>query len=68
MTRKDYELIAASMHRTVMAHGIGNRSTREIAGGNKALRLAATDLAASLAADNPRFNRAAFLKACGVGS
>lgn len=66
MTRKDYQLIAASVHRSMQAHGIGNKSTREVAGGDKALRLVATDLAASLAHDNPRFDRARFLAACGV--
>lgn len=68
MTRKDYELIAGAIHRTMMAHGIGNKNAREVAAGSKALRLAATDLAATLAADNPNFDRAHFLAACGTGA
>jgi hypothetical protein len=66
MTRKDYELIAASVRRSLQAHGIGNKSTRAVAGGDKALRLVAVDLAASLEHENPRFDRARFLSACGV--
>ena len=61
MTRKDYELIAAAIHRTGMASTIGKKKTSE-----QTLRLAATDLAATLAHDNPRFDRARFLAACGI--
>lgn len=67
MTRKDYELIAAAIARTVQAHGIGEKSAKAKQGGDRALRLAATDLAASLAHDNPRFDRGRFLEACGIG-
>jgi len=61
MTHKDYVAIAAALHRTGMAVNIGGKKTAEYA-----IRLAATDLAATLAADNPRFDREWFLKACGV--
>ena len=63
MTRKDYELIAAAIHRTGMASRIGKRKSAE-----QAIRLAAIDLAANLEHDNPRFDRNRFLKACGVES
>ena len=63
MTRKDYVAIAAAIHRTGMAVNIGPKKTAEYA-----IRLAATDIAATMAADNPRFDRARFLKACGVQS
>ena len=64
MTRKDYVAIAAVFKsRNEMAQNIQNRAVRmthyaEIAG----------SLADMLAANNPRFDRARFLKACGVQS
>lgn len=61
MTRKDYVAIAASIHRTGMAVNIGKRKTAEYA-----LNLVAIDVAAQMAHDNPRFDRARFLKACGI--
>ena len=61
MTRKDYVAIAAAFHRTGMAVNIGKRKTAEYA-----IRLAAIDVAATMAHDNPRFDRERFLKACGV--
>lgn len=63
MTRKDYEVIAAAMHRTGMAVNIGPKKSAEYA-----LRLVALDIAATMANDNPRFDRARFLNACGVQS
>jgi hypothetical protein len=63
MTRNDYVAIAAALHRSGMAVRIGPKKTAEYAIG-----LVATDIAATLAADNPRFDRARFLKACGVQS
>jgi hypothetical protein len=63
MIRKDYEAIAGALHRTSMAVNIGKKKTADYA-----IRLAAVDLAATLAADNPRFDRERFLKACGVQS
>lgn len=63
MTRKDYEVIAAAIHRTGMAVKIGPKKSSEYA-----LRLAAIDLAATMQNDNPRFDRARFLNACGVQS
>lgn len=67
MTRKDYELIAAAVHRSLMASTISG-STAVKAAKTEAIRLVAIDLAASLATTNDRFDRARFLKACGVSS
>jgi hypothetical protein len=64
MTRKDYELIAASIHRTRMSTEIVGK-TQSVAAGRAALRLATIDLAATLAHDNPRFDKARFTAACG---
>lgn len=63
MTKKDYVVIAAAIRRTGMAITVGKKPSAEYA-----LKLAATDIAATMANDNPRFNRARFLKACGVQS
>lgn len=63
MTRKDYEAIAAAIHRTGMASRIGKKMDSE-----QTLRLFAIDIAATLKADNPRFDRERFLKAAGFPS
>ena len=61
MTRKDYIAIAAAIHRTGMASRIGKKKSSE-----ETLRLAAIDIAATMAQDNPRLDRERFLAACGV--
>lgn len=70
MTRKDYELIASSIHRTVMVKTSPqlqpNKVKRETAADT--LRLVAIDLAASLRHTNPNFDEDRFLKAAGVRS
>ncbi len=63
MTRKEYEAIAAALHLAGIAVRIGAGKSAEYA-----IRLAATHIAATMARDNPRFDRARFLKACGVQS
>jgi hypothetical protein len=58
MTRKDYELIAGVLDNC-------SPDTRH----EQAIRQHRTtvhEMAVSLAADNPRFDRAKFLKACGL--
>jgi hypothetical protein len=60
MTRKDYVAIAAAIKETGKYHEHDDAAD--------ALAFLARDLAATLAADNPRFDRARFLKACGVQS
>lgn len=66
MTKKDYELIAASVSRTiwVMTWNEKNKTRRQ--GAIKALNLVANDLAGSLYGDNIKFDRNKFLQACGV--
>lgn len=69
MRKKDYELIASSLHRCKMVNCQqleGNRVKREAK--NAMLRLVATDLATTLKDDNPRFDRQKFMKACGLDS
>lgn len=56
MTRKDYELIAATIRRTT---GEGPSPT-------VVQTIVSRAFADALAADNPRFDRARFLAACGV--
>jgi len=68
MSKKDYAAIAAAIHRTGMALSIGRKAKAETLGNERALRLVALDLAATLAADNPAFDKARFLAACGVTS
>lgn len=64
--RRHYEAIAASISRTRMTTGL-NPSEKARNAGLAAVRLGAIDIAATLAADNPNFDRARFLKACGLG-
>lgn len=65
MTRKDYINIAGAVSRTRMACSIKG-SAIEKSAGEAALRLVATDLAATLRHDNPLgFNAALFLQNCG---
>ena len=64
MSRKDYQLIAAAIHRSQMAKSLMKKSAERhaaIAG----IHLVAVDLAASLRHDNPRFNTDTFMQACG---
>ena len=59
MTKKDYELIAATLNRLRVDFDNGGDDTIS-------LRLVAEELADSLARENVRFNEALFLTACGV--
>ena len=57
MTRKDYQLIADAVRKAMTAdHGWDTRP----------ICRTARDIADALASDNPRFDRARFLAACGV--
>lgn len=58
MSRKHFEAIAAAI--------ANNRGTDDPPMVRKALDDVAQDLAAVFAADNPRFDSARFLAACGV--
>lgn len=64
MTRKDYELIAAGINRSQMVKGLIKAAAKRDAA-LEAIRLVAIDLASSLAVENPRFDRARFMSACG---
>lgn len=66
MSKKDYQLIAAAIGRCYMVQGIGKKSAHDRETGQRAVKLVAIDLAASLAADNPSFDRDRFMQACGV--
>jgi hypothetical protein len=59
MTRKDYEAIAATIKQHAAPHNGQHLSW---------FKSLAVDVAEIMAADNPRFDRARFLKACGVQS
>jgi hypothetical protein len=61
MTRKDYEAIAAAL---MEARFLSGQRTE----GAQAVNDAAVLICDVMAADNPRFDRARFLKACGVQS
>ncbi len=62
MTRKDFELIAATLKPAIQVH-VGEYPT-DITG--SALRELARDFADALTRTNPLFDRARFLRACGV--
>lgn len=57
MTRKDYILLADALKAAAYALNPPERT---------GALLAANEIAHSLAEDNPRFDRARFLKACGL--
>ena len=66
MTRKDYVAIAACIKGTRGFVGAFELPIDRAA--RNAVDLCAKELADHMAADNPRFDRARFLKACGVQS
>jgi hypothetical protein len=63
MTRKDYEAIARAIR---LFHEDDERDPIHTASG--AVEYVASNIADVMSADNPRFDRARFLKACGVAS
>jgi hypothetical protein len=60
VTRKDYVLIAGAIRRATELHRL-NR----MYGAADAILRAAAEIADDLARDNPNFDRALFMKACG---
>ena len=70
MTRKDYEKIAATLKdmRVDFAHdGLGEAEyIAYMDGARHQFRIICENMTTMLANDNPRFDRARFLKACGL--
>lgn len=66
MTKKDYELIAGSVRRSVRVTEWLSKNQVKREAKLEVLRLVANDLSGSLRADNPKFDQEKFLKACGV--
>ena len=64
MSRKDYELIAACIHRSRMAKGL-IKNSKDRAAALSGIALVASDLQASLQHDNLRFDADRFAAACG---
>jgi hypothetical protein len=64
MTRKDYILIAAALSAALVKCADNLEGNREAVG----VYRCALSLAEALERDNARFDRARFLKACGVAS
>ena len=65
MQRRHFELIAGAVSRSRMATDWLEKNQQKRNAGLKALRLVAGDLAATLAHENPGFDKARFMKACG---
>ncbi len=64
MSRKDYQLIAASIAQARQATDLEGNATKRVAG-QKAIHLTAIGIASGLANDNSRFDRTCFMTACG---
>lgn len=62
MQRRHFELIAETLRAALEAEG----AQRNVRTPRHALNALAYDFADALAATNPNFNRARFLRACGV--
>lgn len=67
MTRKDYVLIAAALNTAKNEEALAHAPSYNN-GWADGVDAAAGVLADALSKDNPRFDRARFLKACGVQS
>lgn len=65
MTRKDYELTAAAIKAELDNSSADKYGDDYARGAYWALDAAAKRLANTLATDNPRFDQARFLRACG---
>ena len=71
MTRRDFEMIAQTFNDLLqlrLKYRDADRATDPNASGYAVLCTAAWAMADNLAAYNPRFDRALFLKACGLNN
>ena len=68
MTRKDYVAAAAAIKGTTDRAGNLGLTIPEVYAYVRGARAVALELAYHFASDNPRFDTARFLKACGVQS
>jgi hypothetical protein len=70
MTKKDYELIAGALRRSLRAPGEtqGASTPEEDAVWNTAVEVAASFIGIEIARHNPRFDRERFMKACELES
>lgn len=64
MTKKDYELIGYSIHRTRVVSEMDKNSIRKQAK-QAAIHLLITDLATTLQHNDPKFDQDKFLATCG---
>lgn len=64
MQKRHFEMVAASVNRSRMASSIKGSAAKKAAA-DDAIRLVAIDLAASFRHENPNFDRARFMTACG---
>jgi hypothetical protein len=65
MTRKDYELIAATLNAQALEYRSGTAFSHDDDVALEALLRIANSVADALTRDNPRFDRERFLSACG---
>jgi hypothetical protein len=68
MTKKDYEAFAAMIRDNILSHANYQNEYYDgrISGYNEALEDMAYDMSRIFAADNPRFDKKIFIKACGL--
>lgn len=67
MQRRHFELIAGSIARSRMASDIGGTAAKKEAA-RRAIQLVAIDIAATMGKENPNFDRARFMTACGFNA
>ena len=67
MTKKDYVALAIALKAARINHEVKPGSSSELSR-LRGTEQAALEIADTLASENPRFNRARFLAACGVPS
>ena len=69
MTRKDYEKFARALEgMTIVGEPViySKQKDAYLAGAKQQVKFIAEEMCSIFAADNPRFDRGRFLKACGI--